>query len=105
MENINKFIIEAIKPFKSLIIWQFIIAIIWSIDLSLRPYLLKIIINKIPGLNSDNINDELILPICFYLTMSLIVVIAFRIYDYIWIRLNPGLKNYVPNQLKSDLTL
>lgn len=36
---IFKFIFEACKPFKGLILGQFTVAIIWAIDMSLRPYI------------------------------------------------------------------
>ena len=46
-DSIVFFIIGAIKPFKWLIVGQFIVTVIWAIDMSLSPYLIKVILNKI----------------------------------------------------------
>ncbi|RYE14642.1 MAG: ABC transporter ATP-binding protein [Rickettsiales bacterium] len=68
-------------------------------DLSLRPYLLKVIIDKISFITKDSVVQDLIFPFILYIAMSLLIVIVFRIYDYIWIKLNPGLKRHLGNIL------
>ena len=78
---------------------QFAIAIIWAIDFSLRPFLLKIIINKIPSTTSETAIAELAPPLVFYLGMSLIVMIIFRFHDYLWLNLNPPLKRHIADIL------
>lgn len=96
--NIIKFIIEAIKPFKIWIIGIIIIGIIWSIDASFRPYLLKIIINKATNIKHQNAN-ELITPTVIYLLMSLLITTIFRFYNFFWLQLNPPLKRHIGDLL------
>lgn len=43
--SIYRFIINVIKPFKLFITGQIMVGLIWAIDMSLRPYLIKVILN------------------------------------------------------------
>ncbi len=94
-----KFIIEMCKPFKYWILGQLTVCIIWAIDLSLRPYILKVIIDRIPQVTVHDVVSQLKGPILFYLFMSLLIVISFRCYDYVWLKLNPPLKRQVGDVL------
>ena len=97
--SIIGFILSVIKPFRFWVMAQFAVAIIWAIDFSLRPFLLKIIINKIPSATSETAIAELAPPLVFYLGMSLIVMIIFRFHDYLCLNLNPPLKRHVADIL------
>lgn len=101
MRNHNiKFIISVIKPFKILIICLLFIGLIWAIDLSLRPYILKTIIDRIMFIKLNNASiDQLISPILLYSLMSLIIFIIFRCYNVIWIKLNSPLKRHIGDVL------
>ena len=77
-----------VKPFRRYIVIYLILGTIWAIDLSLRPYLLKIMLDKIPLLNAQNAIEQLSLPAFFYLLMGLIVTLVFRGLDYTWIQLD-----------------
>lgn len=94
-----KFLFQVLLPFKFLILGQLTVGIIWAIDLSLRPYLLKVIIDRLPSLHAEDVSQQLSVPIAFYLGMSLLIVVIFRIYDFIWLKLNPPLKRHVGNIL------
>jgi ATP-binding cassette subfamily B protein len=98
-KTIRKFILEALKPFKLLIIAQLTMGVIWAVDLSLRPYLLKIMIDRIPNLQSETVIDELSGPIFLYLGMSLVIVILMRGYDFVGLKLNPPLRRHVVKML------
>lgn len=101
--NITHFILEALKPFKFLICAQLIIGIIWAIDLSLRPYILKMMIDKVPYLTKETVVGELSGLVTFYIFMSLFIVISFRFYDYTWLKLNPPLKHRLGNVLMNKM--
>src|SRR5205807_2112043 len=75
----------------------------WAIDLSLRPYILKMIIDKLPNLKSDTIVGELSGLVIFYVTLSLLVVIMFRFSDFIWLKLNPPLKRHAGDLLMKKM--
>lgn len=89
-----KFLLNLLRPFKLLIFGQVIVAIYWAIDLSLRPYLLKLIIDRLPNIQVSDINQHLLPPIVLYIAMSLILVIVLRLLDYLWLQLNPRLKRH-----------
>ena len=101
--TILSFLLEVLTPFKLLMMGQFAVAILWAMDLSLRPYVLKMIIDKLPNLTSENIVGELSGLIFFYVLLSLIVVITFRFSDFIWLRLNPPLKREIGDLLMKKM--
>lgn len=67
---------------------------IWSVELSITPYLLKLIID---GVNQQVDHPDLLLnailwPVIFYASMSIFLNITFRIYDWTCLILFPKLK-------------
>ena len=98
-KRIISFILNAFRPFKVLIAGQFIVAFVWAIDLSLRPYILKIIFDKIPTLTPETAIHELFVLFAFYLSMSLLITFIFRFYDFIWLTLRPNLKRHIGDTL------
>ena len=90
-----KFILNILRPYKLLIFGQVMVTIFCAVDLSLRPYLLKLIVDRLPNVQAAYINQQLLPLIVFYLMMSLLLVIMFRFYDFIWLQLNPRLKRHV----------
>jgi len=93
--TIVHFILECLKPFKKLIAWQLLTSVLWAISLSLRPYIFKVILDRISCLKPDLAFDQLFGPITLYTAVGLFVVVLFRFYDYIWLKLNPPLKKHI----------
>jgi len=93
------FILNCIKPFKYLITGQICIGIILAIDVSLRPYLLKVLLNRMSCLNPEFAYTALVWPALLYVLLSAFMVLIFRIYDFVWLSLNPPLKKHVGLQL------
>ncbi|WP_341788833.1 MULTISPECIES: ABC transporter ATP-binding protein [unclassified Rickettsia] len=100
---ILNFIFEVCKPFKWLILGQFAVAIIWAIDMSLRPYILKLMLDKIPLLNAENIVSELSGLMIFYLSMSLVIILMWRFLDYIGIKLYSPMQRYIADILMEKM--
>jgi ATP-binding cassette subfamily B protein len=71
----------------------------FALDLSLRPYVLKIMVNKINTISPDVAINELFWPAFWYLFLSFAVSINFRIGDYVWLNLNHPLKQKIGNAL------
>lgn len=101
--KLKHFLLDILKPFKFLIFGQLTIGIIWAIDLSLRPYILKTIIDKIPHVTKDTVIEQLSSLVIFYVFMSLTVVVLFRIYDVIWLKLNPPIKRKIGDALMKKM--
>ena len=91
------FILSSLWVFRWWICIQFFILFIAAIDVNLRPFLLKIILDRLASCSAVNIVETLIVPSITYVLMSLGVVIIFRIYDFVWLTINSGLKHYIGN--------
>lgn len=91
---------------KALYLFFFTLAsIIWSIEVSLSPYLLKIIIDNVNQFSNDSTKllNNLFIPVILYSSMSLILNINFRVYDYVSLRLYPRLKADITKDMYSHL--
>lgn len=98
--NINKqvllFIIKIISPFFAYIMTMLLVAVVWAIDFSLRPYILKIILNRIVEYPAHRIFEYLMLPVGIYLLMLFLHTSAFRFYSYfIQIKMIPSLRQNI----------
>jgi ATP-binding cassette subfamily B protein len=89
------FIIDVIKPFRWLIVAQLLVAVIWAIDMSLRPTLIKAMLNKISKVLPSQAFDALLPQVIFYIFMSIIIVVIFRFYEWLLLRLHPNLKKHI----------
>lgn len=91
----KRFIYDTLKPFRLLIIAQIMIGMFWAIDLSLRPYLLKTMIDKMSYIAPKNALAELWVPAAWYIFFALFIATSFRFYDYLWLKTNPPLKRHL----------
>lgn len=71
--------------------------------MSLRPYILKLMLDKIPLLNAENIVSELSGLMIFYLGMSLVIIIMWRFLDYIGIKLYSPMQRYIADILMEKM--
>jgi ATP-binding cassette subfamily B protein len=93
--SLFSFIKECIEHFKWLVAGQIFVGLVWAIDLSLRPYLLKLLINEVSHFKAGNSIEYLLSIAGFYLFMAFFIMVVFRFYDVVWMHLNSGLKNYI----------
>lgn len=89
------FIVDTIKPFRWFIAGQFTVAVIWAVDMSLRPYLSKVILNSIQNIVPSQAFEILAVPVGLYIAMAIIVVITFRFHEWILLRFHPVLKKHI----------
>ncbi len=87
MENISAktvfgYIMRMIRPFPLSIASMLLVAIFWAIDVSLRPYLLKIILDTIVNTPKADLLVAAGAPIFWYLFMSFMMSTVFRLHDY-----------------------
>ena len=99
------FIVKAVKPFKLAIFSMLAVSIIAAIDISLRPYILKIIIDRISNLSGGNIFEAVGGLALIYFLMIFILSTSYRFYDYlVTIDMFPNLRrNIVTSSIKSLL--
>jgi len=94
MTNTFKFILDALKPYKWHIIGLSFIEVFWAIDLSLRPYLLKVMIDRFePVPLEGNIHSPIFLPAVIYAVLSIISLFIFRASDLIYLKMVPLFRN------------
>lgn len=98
------FLIKVIKPWSWHIVALVIINILLAIDLSLRPYILKIILDKISTAQADISALELLLtPVLFYILTFTVTTIITRFYDRLWLIINPNLKKHIGLKIVENL--
>ncbi|HUX79704.1 MAG TPA: ABC transporter ATP-binding protein [Alphaproteobacteria bacterium] len=95
-KQVASFIWKMIRPFPGGIFAMFLVAFVWAIDLSVRPYILKIILNRVAEVPPHDVFDALVLPACAYLFMSFLVSSCFRAYGYfVEIKMIPNLRQRI----------
>jgi ATP-binding cassette subfamily B protein len=92
---LTSFVLSAIRPFRKWIIVQIAIPIIFAIDLSLRPILVKVILDNTFNIEPSQSIDTLWKPASLYIFMSMLIVIISRLHDWILLILNPNLKKHI----------
>lgn len=79
------------------------VAIIWAIDVSLRPYFVKNILDMLASTTPDAAYHDLRVPILLYIGMSLVMVGVFRLYDYLSLMMYPIIKKEITESLMHRL--
>ncbi|MDF2964651.1 MAG: transporter ATP-binding protein [Rickettsiaceae bacterium] len=101
--SILPFIFKVASPFKFHILGQLIIAVIWAIDLSFRPYLVKVILNRTTYLDPEQAIDSLLPPVALYVFMSALIVTVFRFYDWLFTKFRPALRAHITSHSMSHI--
>lgn len=92
-KKILLFILNILPPFKANIAIMFLVAVMWAIDLSLRKYVVKDILDTAVKYQENNVVEHLFLPISIYIFMALFITTIFRLYGYfVDIKMVPLLK-------------
>lgn len=111
--NANSYLSGTLIPFvwhylkhkKRYLIGFIFIALIWSTNMSLSPYLLKILIDSVVQYSNDHsqLIAHISMPILCYILLTIILNINFRLYDYINLKLYPYLKGSIDKDMFSYL--
>ena len=104
VESLGSFVKSVLWPFRWLIMGQTVTIIVWALDISLRPYALKLLLDNIANF-SPGYKDYWSLwePVLLYLGMFFLVNVSFRLYDYFVYRRNPEIKKSVIQLMISRL--
>lgn len=99
--TLTSFIWRYLQNRKMYLVGFFIVAVVWATDMSLSPYLLKVIIDNAVQTSHDHAQfiNGVTLPAILYISMSMVVNFNFRLYDYINLRLYPEIKSSVTKDL------
>ena len=89
--------------------WQLVgytvVALIWAIEFSLGPYLLKVIIDTITQnpINQSKMLALALIPAAFYVSMPMLLNFGFRLYQYINLNFYPEIKAAIGKDVFSYL--
>lgn len=89
------FFFSAIRPYWKFIIAQIMVAIIWSVDFVLRPYIIKTIVDIVSNASISDSVDLLICPTLCYLGIITAVFLTFRFYDWVTLAFRPNLIKHI----------
>jgi ATP-binding cassette subfamily B protein len=76
------FILRSIRPFPIAIGTMVFMAVFWAVDLSLRPYILKVILNRLAENHGGDIFSYLAVPVLFFMFLAFFMTTLSRIYGY-----------------------
>jgi ATP-binding cassette subfamily B protein len=78
-----------------------LIALVWAIEMSLSPYLIKIIVDKVAMYHSDYplLVQQVMWPAIFYAGMTLLLGLNFRFFDYVQLRIYPEIKSGITQDM------
>ena len=92
MQQEIRFFGTVVYPFRWLVLAQLIISVVWAIDLSLRPYLIKMMLDGLVKVQGSGDYAILVLPAFFYLLLSCLFLFTYRLYDYLLLYVGPPLR-------------
>ena len=93
--KVSEFIFIAIKPFKWHLMLGVFASIVWAVELSLKPYLIKCLIESAAINNEGTIYSNLLYYIGFYFFLTLFVASVETVHEYLWIRFIPSIRHPV----------
>lgn len=93
MTKSYKFILDALKPYWLHLFFLGCIELFWAVDLSLRPYLVKVMLDKVEGHVGKIIYSLLLYPAAIYIFLSISSVFIFRLSDFIYLKVLPIFRN------------
>lgn len=99
------YIFQMLRPFKFAVGVMFLTSIFWSVNMSLQPYILKIILDRISKITSSEIAESLFMPACAYICASLAMMTFHRLYGYfVDIKMIPTLRTNLGSHAFGRLT-
>lgn len=103
--SLKKLVFDYLKQQKLAMLGFLFVSLLWSVDMSLSPYLLKVIIDNVSQLegSGEKLISFIMLPVCLYVGMAFVITLVFRVYDYTALKLYPDMKAYFERKLLSYL--
>lgn len=98
------FVWQMVRSFPSGLIVMFCVATIWAVQVSLGPYVLKIILNRLTESSSSSIAENIFYPALVFLSLTALTSTIFRFYGYfVQIKMIPYLRQKITNYIFSSL--
>lgn len=99
-DTLPKFIWHFAKKYKAYLIGLLLAMSYWGVHISLVPYSIKLIIDRVTQWDkTDSLFSFLFFPILFYISLSLLLGIVFRFYDYCRLKIFPDMEADITEEL------
>lgn len=98
-QTTTQFILQSLHPFRWWLTGQTLIGIMWALDLAIRPYVIRIMINRMTNVTAEDAYTALLGLAILYIGMSAFQLLILRLYDYVWLSINSPLKKYIDLRL------
>lgn len=102
--NIIAFMIHAVRPFRWYLIGPFSVVILHAIDISLRPYLIKLLINAAALGPSATTYATLTYLAMWFCGLQFLIPCLWAFYDWCALRYEPAMKSYISRTLMTHIT-
>lgn len=99
----KSFILGTLKQIRFWLLGVAVVEITWAIDLSLRPYIIKVIIDRLQHYDPNAPISIITTPMIIYILVSIFVISIWRLYDYVYLNISPILKRYIGDLLMSRM--
>lgn len=103
-KQVFSYILKSLRPFPFPIFIMFLMAFIWAIDFSIRPYLLKVLLNCMAEQGVADLFIHVVVPAGAYIGVTFFVSTMWRLYDYfVAIKMIPSLRERLANDALGNL--
>lgn len=94
--SLSRFMYQMLRPYSLPIFIMLAVAITWAVQISLLPYILKVMLNRMTAEPGADPFIALIGPVAIYIGMSFTMSTFFRLYDYFVVyRMIPELRKRI----------
>lgn len=101
--RLKNFIFSQLKPFRWQMVGLFVIDIAWSIDLSFRPYLIKLMLDRMAATTPQHVIHALLILVVGYVALAFIMSLLFRVANLIRRSMLPQLKANLTQTISNRL--
>lgn len=99
-----QFIFKMCMQFKFCIFVLFIVSILWAIDVTLGPYLIKVMLDRVTEGVRDNAYSDLLSPAIAYISLGFFMTLVFRAYGYfVEVLMIPQMRQSITNKIFGHL--
>jgi ATP-binding cassette, subfamily B, bacterial len=97
------FLKDVIRPFYWHIAGMVIVMLIWAIKMSLSPYVIKIMLDRLGSSPAQDVFSYLLWPAITFVSLGLLMTCTFRFYDYIALKMKPRLKQNIIEKMVAHM--
>ncbi|MEI8296036.1 MAG: ABC transporter ATP-binding protein, partial [Alphaproteobacteria bacterium] len=99
------FICRMVRSFPVAITVMFALSVVWAISISVTPYLIKVILNRVAELPAgENLFTYLMVPVAIYIALELLMQSMYRLGDYFrGIKMFPNLRRRISSSIFDQL--